>query len=166
MKRTIIPAQITTVEDRFAANLTLSQLITLSSALFLDIFLFLILPKFAKLDTYKVVTFTLIDPVIAALAYRYKEDTLLNWLKLIHEYRSNTHIYIFDKNTDFNRPGDLDIETETEPTKQVKVVNEKPIPMAIEDRVKAYKLLDQIDYEFKFAKSKGAEVNVQIIQNR
>lgn len=55
MKTSIVPAQITTVEDKVAGNLSLPQLFLLSAPIFIGSLVYLIFPPFMGAASYKLV---------------------------------------------------------------------------------------------------------------
>ena len=105
MKTTPIPAQITTVEDKIAGNLSMMQLILLLSPLFLSVFIFAVLPDKMDFNFYKVVLMLLSLIIFLTLAIRIKERIILTWLILLVSYHLRSHIFIFDKNDHYLRDG-------------------------------------------------------------
>lgn len=103
MKTTPIPAQITTVEDKIAGNLSMVQLILLLSPLFLSVFIFAVLPERLHFSSYKVVLMLSALAVFLTLAIRIKERVVLTWLVLLVSYHLRSHIFVFDKNDDYLR---------------------------------------------------------------
>jgi hypothetical protein len=107
MRTSNVPAQITTIEDKIAGNLTLQQMILLASPIFIDFAVYTIFPKELKLNTYKLILMLLITGVLASLAIRIKTKTLLVWMVTVTKYRLRARYYIFDKNNDYLRGLDL-----------------------------------------------------------
>ncbi len=107
MKTTPIPAQITTVEDKIAGNLSMMQLILLLSPLFLSVFIFAALPDRMNFNFYKVVLMLSSLIIFLTLAIRIKERIVLTWLILLVSYHLRSHIFIFDKNDGYLREGKL-----------------------------------------------------------
>ena len=70
MKVSAIPAQVTTVEDRIAGNLNLTQLLLLASPLFLVAVIMFLLPPYGKYSLYKLIVAVIISSVSATLAIR------------------------------------------------------------------------------------------------
>lgn len=98
MKTTVVPAQITTVEDKIAGNLTFSQLILLTTPVFLAGAIFAFLPPFMNLRGYKLVIVILIATVCMVMAIRIKGRILLSWIGVLSKYNLRPRIYIFNKN--------------------------------------------------------------------
>lgn len=70
MKTTIVPAQITTVEDTIAGNLSLNQILLLASPVFLDSALFVVLPPFYHAAAYKIILLIAIAVLCALMSTR------------------------------------------------------------------------------------------------
>ncbi|OGL21755.1 hypothetical protein A2707_00140 [Candidatus Saccharibacteria bacterium RIFCSPHIGHO2_01_FULL_45_15] len=98
MKTAIVPAQVTTVEDKVAGNLNLTQLVLIASPVFLGGVLYALLPPSFEIATYKIVAMTTLFCVFALLAIRIKERLLLMWLVIFFRYNSRPRYYILDKN--------------------------------------------------------------------
>lgn len=103
MRSTIVPAQITTVEDKIAGNLGLSQLILLTLPVFGGSVLFVVLPPFFTYATYKVVLIVCFAALCAVLAIRIKGRILLFWGVAILRYNVRPRYYVFNKNSEHLR---------------------------------------------------------------
>lgn len=98
MRSTVVPAQITTVEDKIAGSLGLSQLILLTVPVFGGSAIFVLLPPFFNYATYKVVLVTCFATLCGLLAIRVKGKILLFWgIALLH-YNLRPRYYVFNKN--------------------------------------------------------------------
>ncbi len=94
MRTTIVPAQITTVEDTIAGNLTLNQLILLVIPVFSTVMVLVICPPFLKLSIYKlVISFVIALPPIA-LSIRVKGQVAFRLVRLALTYRIRPRIYL------------------------------------------------------------------------
>ena len=98
MRTTVIPAQITTVEDRIAANLNLTQIILLLSSLFVATFIYAMLPHRLSLTFYKYPLFVLNFLLFISLSMRIKGRVALNWLFVLSAYYFRPRYYVFNKN--------------------------------------------------------------------
>ncbi len=98
MKSSIVPAQITTVEDKIAGNLTLQQMILLAMPVFVNFALYATLPKSLKLSAYKVVLMVLVALTCGLLSIRIKGKILLIWITTIISYNLRPRYYVFNKN--------------------------------------------------------------------
>lgn len=99
MKATIVPAQITTVEDKIAGNLSLNQLVLLVASVFIGSAIFIVLPPSLEFMVYKAVIIGIVAVICCALAIRIKGRILLLWLTIILKYRMRPRYYIFNKNS-------------------------------------------------------------------
>lgn len=103
MRSTIVPAQVTTIEDRVAGSLGLSQVLLLTVPVFGGSALFVILPPFFNYAVYKVVVIVCFAVLCGLLAIRIKGKILLQWLVVIMRYNLRPRYYVYDKNDMFMR---------------------------------------------------------------
>jgi len=113
MRSTIIPAQITTVEDTIAANLNLTQILLLMVPVFTGGAIYSLVPPKLHLDIIKLAVWLVIALVFSTLAIRIKGKVLLEWLFIVVRYNLRPRYYIFDKNDQSFR--DLVIPLQTKP---------------------------------------------------
>ncbi len=99
MKQVTIPAQITSVEDKIAANLTLKQLGILLSGAILDLLVFSLIPKAFHLNFIKVILILFFFSISGSSALRIKGEICMQWFFLITKYFFRPRYYVFDKNT-------------------------------------------------------------------
>jgi hypothetical protein len=104
MKTSVVPAQITTVEDRIAGNLGLSQLLLLTLPIFVGSALYILLPPFGHSASYKLVAITLLAVVSCSLAIRIKGKLVLHWISVLVSYNFRPGRYVYDKRSLANRP--------------------------------------------------------------
>ena len=98
MKTTVVPAQITTVEDKIAGSLSLSQLLLLAAPVFGGCALYIIFPPMLRFAPYKVVLMTMLVFAFGLLAIRVKGKILLLWLIVITRYNLRPRFYVVNKN--------------------------------------------------------------------
>ena len=103
MKRAIVPAQITTVEDRIVGGLTPYQLALLLLPLCTGFIAYALLPPNFHLVIYKLVGVIVLELIGATLAIRIKDRLLLFWLLIIGRYNARPRFYVYDKNDTFLR---------------------------------------------------------------
>lgn len=103
MKSTVVPAQVTTVEDKVTGNLSITQLMLLIVPLFLGSAIFIVLPPFFDYAAYKLGIIACVAVASAVLAIRIKEQILLSWIVMILRYNLRPRFFVFDKNSQFNR---------------------------------------------------------------
>ena len=98
MKTTVVPAQITTIEDRIAGNLTFIQIVLLICALILSTVVYAVVPPRIHLTVLKLVLIAVQFAFFGGLAIRFKGKILADWLLVILRYAVRPRIYIFTKN--------------------------------------------------------------------
>jgi len=117
MRTTVIPAQITTVEDTIAGNLTFNQIILLIMPVFFSMAIYALMPQRMSFSLYKIPIMIIIFLVFSLLATRYKGRIVAQWLVVLLVYSLRPHIYVYDKNTLTGRDW-----VKTEKTAKVKAV--------------------------------------------
>jgi len=103
MRRTIVPAQITTVEDKIAGNLNLIQLILLLSPVFVGSSMYISFPPLMHIVVYKGVLIVISIFIAGSLAFRIKNRIVLHWLILIFRYNLRPAFYVANKNDQYYR---------------------------------------------------------------
>ena len=99
MRRTRIPAEITSVEDRIVGDLSLPQLVLLTFPAVVVAGIYLAVPPVAGITTLKIVLVAVLSLLSSLLAVR-REGRLLGtfvfeWLT----YSTRSHVFVSDKNT-------------------------------------------------------------------
>ena len=97
MRVSVIPAQITTVEDRIAGNLNLTQILLLAVPIFISAVIYFILPPLGKFSIYKLILIIFISAICALLALRINSHLVIDILKLRAKYELRPHVYVFKK---------------------------------------------------------------------
>ena len=98
MKTTVVPAQVTTVEDRIVGNLSFSQMMFLVIPIFASAAIFAILPPLMGAAVYKYVIIGLVVVACSVLAVRIKGQILAVWFVTILRYNVRPKYYLFNKN--------------------------------------------------------------------
>lgn len=155
MKTVIIPAQITTVEDKIIGNLTLVQLVLLILPVILDFLIYGILPRQLRLSLYKLPLLVTVTVIFASMALRIKGKLVLDWVIVLAKYQTRDKLYVFDKNTDYLRPN-FTYHTKSQ------AVKPEPQPAATKPvTVKPSQLKFKLeDFRYSFIKSKKGDFNV------
>jgi hypothetical protein len=99
MKQTIVPAQVTTVEDRIAGNLSMSQLALLIAPLFVDSLFYMVLPRPMHFSFYKAVLMALSAVLCCLAAIRVRGKILLLWAVTVARYNVRPKYYLYNKNS-------------------------------------------------------------------
>ncbi|HSX53087.1 MAG TPA: PrgI family protein [Patescibacteria group bacterium] len=98
MKTSTVPAQITTVEDKIAGNLSMSQLTLMAAPVFLGGVLYVMFPPFISLTIPKLVLCSLLLVIFFALAIRIRGKIILIWLFVIVRYNVRPRYFLYNKN--------------------------------------------------------------------
>src|SRR5471032_2198661 len=99
MRTTIVPSQITTVEDKIAGRLGLTQLLLLSATVFGASGIFVIFPPFFSYAVYKLVLIVSFAALCGLLAIRVKGKILLFWGTVLIRYNLRPRYYVFSNNS-------------------------------------------------------------------
>src|SRR3989344_8530921 len=98
MRSQPIPAQITTVEDKIAGNLNLTQIILLMVPVFFTTAAYAVFPPQMHLAVYKFPLVLIVLFVSLILSMRIKGKVVLNWLVILIQYNVRPRYYLFNKN--------------------------------------------------------------------
>ncbi len=98
MKMTVVPAQVTTVEDRIIGTLGFSQILLLIVPVFASAGIFTLLPPFMGSAIYKYVVMGVVAMIFCILAIRIKGKIVAFWLVTILRYNLRPKYYLFNKN--------------------------------------------------------------------
>lgn len=165
MRNTIIPAQITTVEDKITGNLSLTQIILLIIPVFVMTILFSLVPPVMKLGIFKTILFVLSGLICGILALRIRGRVILNWLLVWLKFKSRPTYYVFDKNDDYLRESELVNENKDKTKRVIKVKAKEKTKVLTE--IDTMKLVDLINNQknslsFEFNKQGGLHVSVEM----
>ncbi len=139
MKSTVVPAQITTVEDKIAGSLNFIQIILLVFSLIIGTAFYGLIPPKLHLSSLKIVLMIGEFAIFGLLALRYKGRILADWLVIYLRYKARPRIYIFTKNDPQSREQFADI----------KIMQKEKTPLAatVKKRIKKNKLIDHPIFE-------------------
>jgi hypothetical protein len=166
MKRSTVPAQITTVEDRIFGGLTPQQLALLMAPFLLGFVMFALMPPNFHLTPYKLTVVVALEVICAALSARIKDKILLYWLITIVQYNLRPRLYVFDKNDPFLRPTYESPKEDAKGAakkKQDKAVKVAEVPrIALHDAVRAEAAMLDPRAKMRFETGKDGKLNVII----
>ena len=133
MKSTVVPAQITTVEDKIAGSLSFSQIMLLVFSLIIGTTLYGLISPRLHLSTLKVILIMGQFLGFGTLALRYRGRILAEWLALYLKFQTRPRIYIFSKNDlygrDIYQKKELEEEPVAKPVKMLKKVAKAASPI-------------------------------------
>jgi hypothetical protein len=160
MKTTTVPAQITTVEDKIAGNLSMSQLTLMAAPVLLSGLLYAVSPPFMRFTSIKMTIGVLLFVIFYTLAMRVRDKILLTWIIVITRYNIRPRYYLYNKNDSYLRkPEQVDYLINLEANKEAENVQEivSSIPqLAIHDRARLELALSDPRSKLLFiAKRKG-----------
>lgn len=154
MRTTIIPAQITTVEDKIAGNLNFTQLILLVIPLIINCLVYTLMPERMHLNQYKVVLMLTSFFIFAILAIRIKGKVLMHWLTLIFQYNLRPKYYLFNKNDLSGRKIEITLGEKEANAKTTRVTITREAA-SFSDLANLEKLLTKKTESIKFKPNKG-----------
>lgn len=166
MRQTVVPAQVTTVEDRIMGNLGFSQLTLLVLPLFIGVGLYLILPPFGHGSIFKYIVIVIIATLMGVLAIRIKGKIILLWLVTILRYNHRPSLYLFNKNTVSFREQYRKVRVDTAPNAQaanIKTRNKLP-KLAFRDAAYALDALNEPNRKVRFEMNKKGVLNVRLTE--
>lgn len=106
MRQAVIPAQITTIEDKVAGNLSMTQLGLLAAPLFIGGLIYLLVPPLGGSAGYKLGLIALVAAIAGTLAVRFQGRLVLDWVVTIGQYNRRPRYYVHDKNDPYLRAVD------------------------------------------------------------
>ncbi len=98
MKNTIIPAQITTVEDKIAGSLSLSQILIMLLPVLISAIVYGLFYPAMKIAPYKMglILFSIFTCLL--LAIRIKEKLVLEWISIFLNFMFRPRLHLYNKN--------------------------------------------------------------------
>jgi hypothetical protein len=108
MRVSVVPAQVTTVEDRIIGCLGFMQILILVSAILCGAGVFVVLPPMMGEAWYKYGIIAAVLTVGSILSIRVRGVILAHWVSIIVRYNQRPMYYVADKNTTAYRQRDKD----------------------------------------------------------
>jgi hypothetical protein len=165
MRTTVVPAQVTTVEDRIMGNLGFAQLALLVIPVFIAAGIFALAPPFMKGSLLKYGISALIALVFAILAIRIKGKIILLWLITIVSYNVRPKYYLFNKNTTLYRQmytTEPRPEPKAQPTAKKKTTTIKRL--ALQDSARVLETIQNQNTNLRFEMTKKGALRVRFSQ--
>jgi hypothetical protein len=167
MRISIVPAQITTVEDKIAGNISVQQAALLGIPILSGFVVALVFPPSGQFVAYKIMIVATLFVICGSLAIRIKGRIVAKWLKLFAIYGARPRYYIYDKNTSYLRDNNQENLAETEIVKATPTIK-KPKPRARSIAAHEFARLEQLALDtrasMKFEVGKKGELNVHITE--
>lgn len=145
MRTTIIPAQITTVEDKVAGSLNMTQVLILMTPILWTAIVYILLMPSMKLTSYKFVLIIISTTISGILALRIKDKIVAEWFGVLLKYRMRPKYWLYNKNDTSNRIIDIpnipDIALVPRKSSK-KAINKQKAEINISDLVRFEQLID------------------------
>ena len=167
MKQTVVPAQVTTVEDKIAGNISFTQMLLLVTPVFFGGLSFVLLPPFLKYSPYKVAVWACIAIIFITLAMRIKGRLVMDWIVVKGRYNLRPTYYIYDKNSSLGRVSQSAVSVD----KAEKIIKKPAKTITEEADVHGLSRLDDLligqgaTLHFKANKKGGLSVSVKQIES-
>lgn len=127
MRTTIIPAQITTVEDKIAGSLNFAQILLFMAPVLFGTLVYTLFLPFMRIMPYKIGLVLLVALICLVLAIRVKEKIVAEWLVVLLRYKLRPKYYHFNKNDLTERIVDLPFIEPAQNLKKALVKNQKKL---------------------------------------
>lgn len=162
MKTTVVPAQVTTVEDRIIGKLGFSQIVLLMVPVFLSAGVFTLLPPVMNGALYKYVLMALSLIVCGILSIHVKGKIIALWLVTVLRYNLRPKYYLFDKNTtafrdECKNTPPVDEEVINQPAKK----QQKPEKLDDISTIKTRQIIDDPTADVRFETDKEGGLHVR-----
>jgi len=154
MRTTIIPAQITTVEDKIAGSLNMTQILILLFPVLWTALIYVLVYPVMKLSAFKFTLILLITLLCVILILRIKDKIIAEWLGVLLKYRLRPKYYLFNKNDLISRTvdmPDLPAESVTANNAVKTLVKTKSTDVKLADLIKLEKFISSgkvVRYQF------------------
>lgn len=168
MKTTVVPAQITSVEDRIAGNFTFAQVLLLIVPLLVGTGIYVGVAPRSDLSTFKTVLVSLQFLFFGALAIRYNGKILAQWLAVYFRFYRRPRFYTFTKNDLTNRdivmPEMKQEELTVRPSTKLEAT--RPV-LSFDEQMRVDQLMENpsLTLSFELAKKGGIDVSLVPIKD-
>lgn len=121
MRTTIIPAQITTVEDKIAGTLNFAQILLLMTPVLWGTLVYAVFAPAMKFASYKIGLVIVVTAISLILAIRVKDKIVAEWLGVLLRYKLRPKYYVANKNDLSERVVDLPLIESVKISKKLSV---------------------------------------------
>ena len=166
MKTSVVPAQVTTIEDRIIGNLGFSQILLLIIPVFLSAGIFTLLPPILNGALYKYILMAILLILCIILSIRIRGKIVAFWLVVIFRYNQRPKYYIYNKNTSMLRENytKKEIPIKKEIVSQSYKKRKKTIQLDISTAMKARQLIENPTANTRFEPDKKGALHVRFTQ--
>ena len=165
MKTTVVPAQITTVEDRIAGNFTFPQIVLLVIPLLTSTAIYVLFPQKMHFSVIKLILIALQFIFFGGLAIRFRGRILADWLVIFLRFYARPRKYIFKKTDMAARNGYIEVSDKTILEEEVEEIKKTSIIDTLEtvEKIKVEQLLKNplLTLSFKIARKGGIDVSLK-----
>jgi hypothetical protein len=165
MRNTVVPAQITTVEDRIVGNLTFTQVLLLILPLLSSTALYVFLSPNSHISTLKFVLMLGQFALFGGLALRFKGKIVAEWIGVLTRFTGRPRTYVFTKNDPTGRKVALD-QDDVDPESAI-TASVAPVRLGIDslaEQLKVERLFANPKFTVSFGLAKKGKVNVSLTQ--
>ncbi len=145
MRTTIIPAQITTVEDKIAGSLNMTQILILMFPVLWTALIYILFAPAMKIVPYKLGLIGVVIVMCLILVIRIKDKIVAEWLGVVLRYQFRPKYWLYNKNDTANRIIDIpdipDIAISKRKTTK-KASSDQKTEINISDLVRLEQLID------------------------
>ena len=154
MKTSVVPAQVTTIEDRIIGNLGFSQILLLTIPVFLSASIFTLLPPILNGALYKYILMAILLVLCVILSIRIRGKIVAFWLVVIFRYNQRPKYYTYNKNTSIKK----------EIVSQSYKKRKKTVQLDISTTMKARELIENPTANTRFETDKKGALHVRFTQ--
>jgi PrgI family protein len=94
MKVSIVPAEMTSVQDKIIGNLNITQVVLLTLPLIFSIIIFLVIPPFSKTSILKIFISGILLVIFGIMSINIEGKIILEHSKIIYKYLIRPKIYL------------------------------------------------------------------------
>lgn len=160
MRTITVPAQVTTVEDRIAGNLTFPQLLLIMAGFGAMTLVYLFVAPRYHITLPKLIAITSVAILVGPLAIRIYGRLVAEWLILLARYAARPRRYVFTKN-DRTLPDTPKLD-EVRETNVVSVETQVPEIATPYEHVKLETLIEDPMLQVRFVAAKNGGLHVAL----
>lgn len=158
MKTRVIPAQITTVEDKIIGNLNLIQIVILLASVFGATIVFAFLPPAMTVVVYKIILMIVVLGICGILAIRIKEKLVIEWIGVLARFNIRPKYYVFDKNDVAGRR--IEVEEKIKAVEVAVKTKEKKADVKTPEMIRLNDLIENNGLDIRFRTNGKGGLNV------